>query len=114
MALCCRQSAVSPRAHGLTNARWQLVHGDPNPWRPKTIAQRCGALIAASASAGSAFFKPFEDPEFLETTGANSIWSQAQHTREMVAIVEGSTKLGSTTLVSTTPLTWFCSTSDLR
>src|SRR5215470_3584046 len=67
--LRCRQSAVSPRANGLTNARWQLVHGDPNPWRPKTIAQRCGALIAASASAGSAFFKPFEDPEFLETTG---------------------------------------------
>src|SRR5262249_6767546 len=87
MALCCRQSAVSPRAHGLTNARWQLVHGDPNPWRPKTIAQRCGALIAASASAGSAFLSPLKILSFGNDR-ANSIWSQAQHTREIVAIVE--------------------------
>src|SRR5215472_3222179 len=85
--LRCRQSAVSPRAHGLTNDRWQLVHGDPNPWRPKTIAQPCGALIAASASAGSAFLSPLKILSFGNGR-ANSIWSQAQHTREMVAIVE--------------------------
>ena len=40
MARCCRQSAVSPRAHGLTNASWQLVHEESNSWGPKTIAQR--------------------------------------------------------------------------
>ena len=69
MALCCRQSAVSPRAHGRTNARWQLVHGDPNPWRPKTIAQRCGAAIAVSASAGSAFLSPLYATQRVIPTG---------------------------------------------
>src|SRR5215831_6102260 len=68
MALCCRQSAISPRAHGLTNARWQLVHGASDPGRPKTIAQRCGATISGTRVGRLGFLKPFEDPEFLATT----------------------------------------------
>ena len=87
MALCCRQSAVSPRAHGLTNARWQLVHGDSDLWRPKTIAQRCGAAIAAFASAGSTSLTLLKILSFGNDR-ANSMWSQAQHTGEKVTIVE--------------------------
>ena len=34
--------------------------GDANPWGPKTMAQRCGAVIAASASTGSASLHPLK------------------------------------------------------
>ena len=52
-----------------TNARWQLVHGDPTPWRPKTIAQHCGVAIAVSASSGSAFLSLLKILSFWKRPG---------------------------------------------
>jgi hypothetical protein len=87
-ALCCRQSAASPRVHGLTNARWQLVHGDSDPRRPKinSATLRCGDRGIRVGRLG--FFKPFEDPEFLETAGLIRFGLEHNTPGEMVAIVE--------------------------
>ena len=66
MALCCRQSAVSPRAH-----ECPLATG---PRRSKSLATqndsatlRCGDRGIRVLRLG--FFEPFENPEFLETAG---------------------------------------------